>query len=208
MQQLHQWCSRQPFRLEVCCSARPSRRGNPNTSGRRWGHINRNSDTPIRRYLKGTLALKDTLLDQSLACAPDLSSVSELEVQALVDPNYELLGELEGSQFWHLITTYPTLLLQGSVFRAGKAILFLKELGWTDLEIKSLVIPYHAAILQMDDEQQLQPVLQYMTQECGMSMPAVKDFLHQHPQVLYSQHYKQQIRQLRRRQLQLALGSL
>jgi len=65
-------------------------------------------------------------------------------------------GELEGSQFWHLITTYPTLLLQGSVFRAGKAILFLKELGWTDLEIKSLVFPYHAAILQVGQQLQFE----------------------------------------------------
>jgi len=65
-------------------------------------------------------------------------------------------GELEGSQFWHLITTYPTLLLQGSVFRAGKAILFLKELGWTDLEIKSLVFPYHAAILQVGQQLQVE----------------------------------------------------
>jgi len=94
MQQLHHRCSRQPFRLEVYCSSRHSRRSIPNNSSRRWGHINRSRDTPIRRYLRSTLALKDTLLDQSLACAPDLSSVSELEVQALVDPNYELLGKL------------------------------------------------------------------------------------------------------------------
>jgi len=60
----------------------------------------------------------------------------------------------------------------------------------------------------MDDEQQLQPVLDYMTGECGMSMPAVRDFLHAHPQILYSPHYKQQVRQLRRRQMQLALATL
>lgn len=32
---------------------------------------------------------------------------------------------------------------------AGSAILFLKAMGWSDLEVTTIIIPFHAAVLQV-----------------------------------------------------------
>ena len=56
---------------------------------------------------------------------------------------------LESWQIRRLLVNQPGLLLSGSIFGAGRAIIFLKQLGWSDLEVSTLVIqhPQHAAIL-------------------------------------------------------------
>lgn len=56
---------------------------------------------------------------------------------------------LESTQIWRLLVNQPRLLLQGSIVGAGRAIMFLKQLGWSDLEISTLVIqhPQHSTIL-------------------------------------------------------------
>jgi hypothetical protein len=56
---------------------------------------------------------------------------------------------LESSQIWRLLANQPQLLLQGSIFGAGRAIMFLRQLGWSDVEILALVVqhPLHSTVL-------------------------------------------------------------
>jgi hypothetical protein len=56
---------------------------------------------------------------------------------------------LESSQIWRLLANQPQLLLQGSICGAGRAIMFLRQLGWSDVEISALVIthPRHCSVL-------------------------------------------------------------
>lgn len=61
---------------------------------------------------------------------------------------------LQDSQIWQVLVSQPQLLLHGNIFGAGRASMFLKRLGWSDLEVSTLVIqhPQHAAILQVSIE--------------------------------------------------------
>eukprot|EP00878_Enallax_costatus_P009042 GHUV01009454.1.p1 GENE.GHUV01009454.1~~GHUV01009454.1.p1 ORF type:complete len:239 (+),score=63.69 GHUV01009454.1:162-878(+) len=115
---------------------------------------------------------------------------------------------LEARQFWQLLCSHPNLMQQGSVFAAGSAILFLKAVGWSDLEITTIIIPFHAAVLQMDVHVQLQPVLEYLVNAKGLSDKAAQQFLHQHPGVLYDSDYQAEIQQLLRRERRMQLQSL
>lgn len=56
---------------------------------------------------------------------------------------------LHSAQIWRLLVNQPALLLHGSIFGAGRAIMFLQQLGWSDVEVSTLVIQHtqHAAIL-------------------------------------------------------------
>jgi hypothetical protein len=56
---------------------------------------------------------------------------------------------LESSQIWRLLVNQPKLLVHGSIFSAGRAIMFLQQLGWSEVEASTLVIqhPQHSAIL-------------------------------------------------------------
>jgi hypothetical protein len=56
---------------------------------------------------------------------------------------------LQSSQIWRLLVNQPKLLVHGSIFAAGRAIMFLQQLGWSEVEVSTLVIqhPQHSAIL-------------------------------------------------------------
>lgn len=201
-------------------------------------HKLRAADTALRHRLQQALAVKEQVVDSVLAVCPTLASEQQLvtenlallhslaataqQVRRLVLATPQLLATplqswqqflsaygLEDAQIWRLLVSQPQLLLQGSIFGAGRAILFLKQLGWSDLEVSRLVIqhPQHASILLMNVEHQLQPVYQYLTQQQGMSAPAAAAFLRSAPAVLYSRDYETQVQQLllQQRMQQLAL---
>lgn len=181
---------------------------------------------------------------------------------------------LQERQIWRMLASQPRLLLQGSIYGAGRAIMFLRQLGWSDVEVSTLVIqhPEHCRILlvsssrrggccswvwgegshregshawnglqlapcqhmegsavskepttlgvrmcvqhrprcccrphvQLDVDSQLQPVLQHLMQEQGMSQHEAAAFLRSNPAVLHSADFQQQVQQrLRRQQMQL-----
>jgi hypothetical protein len=87
MQQLVSSCRQQP----VVCSSTPSRPHNHARPQRHivkhWGRLT-NKDTPLRRYLRSTLALRDhTVNGGMLALCPSLSNCGQEEVE----PNISLL---------------------------------------------------------------------------------------------------------------------
>ena len=61
-----------------------------------------------------------------------------------------------------------------------------------------------AGCVQMDVDSQLQPVLQHLMQDQGMSQHEAAAFLRSYPAVLHSSDIRQQVQQqLRRQQIQL-----
>eukprot|EP00879_Flechtneria_rotunda_P004528 GHRR01004783.1.p1 GENE.GHRR01004783.1~~GHRR01004783.1.p1 ORF type:complete len:226 (+),score=48.88 GHRR01004783.1:297-974(+) len=194
--------------------------------------------TPLTRLLSSQLAVKDHLITGALALYPGLSATTPSEVasnlsvlgslapakqvRSLVLSNPQLLTlpleswvdffshyGLSTSEFWRLLCSNPSVLLHGSVFSAGRAIMFLKTLGWTELEISTIMIPFHAVILQMDVEKQLLPVFNHLVQDKGLLPEAAQAYLHQHPQLLYTKNFKaviqQQLRRERMKHLQHSL---
>lgn len=61
---------------------------------------------------------------------------------------------LEDSQFWQLCCNSPGLLLRGSVWQTGNVLMFLQALGWSELELSTIIIPHHAEILQVGRRRQ------------------------------------------------------
>lgn len=112
-----------------------------------------------------TLASEQQLVTENLALLHSLAATAQ-EVRRLVLATPQLLATplqawqqflsaygFEDAQIWRLLVSQPKLLLQGSIFGAGRAILFLRQLGWSDLEVSRLVIqhPQHASILLVSD---------------------------------------------------------
>jgi hypothetical protein len=56
---------------------------------------------------------------------------------------------LEDAQFWQLCCSNPGLLLHGSVWQTGNVLMFLQAMGWSELELTTIIIPHHAEILQV-----------------------------------------------------------
>jgi hypothetical protein len=56
---------------------------------------------------------------------------------------------LEDAQFWQLCCCNPGLLLHGSVWQTGNVLMFLQAMGWSELEITTIIIPHHAEVLQV-----------------------------------------------------------
>lgn len=234
---MQQLCSAYRQQPVVCSSSSPSR---PHNHARPQRHIVKHwgrpasKDTPLRSYLRSTLALRDhTVNGGMLALCPALSSCGQEEVapnisllnaiappdqvRATVLRNPALLAVplqawhdffaaigLEDSQFWQLCCNSPGLLLHGSVWQTGNVLMFLQALGWSELELSTIIIPHHAEILQMDVQGQLQPVVAHL-QDRGLSAAEARAFLHQHPQVLYAPDYQAAIMQLLRKQRLLQL---
>jgi hypothetical protein len=74
---------------------------------------------------------------------------------APVQPWQEFLSAygLQDSQIWRVLVNQPRLLLHGSIFCAGRAMMFLRQLGWSELEVLTMVIqhPEHSNILLVSD---------------------------------------------------------
>jgi len=108
-----------------------------------------------------SLACDQELLAENLNLLYSLPATSQ-QVRRLVLSTPQLLAAplqawseflaaygLHNTQIWRLLVNQPKLLLHGSIFGAGRAIVFLTQLGWTELEVSTLVIqhPQHSAIL-------------------------------------------------------------
>lgn len=195
------------------------------------------ADAVVRQRLGQALAVKEQVVDGVLAVCPSLACDQELlaenlnllyslpatsqQVRRLVLSTPQLLAAplqawseflaaygLHNTQIWRLLVNQPKLLLHGSIFGAGRAIVFLTQLGWTELEVSTLVIqhPQHSAILLMDYDLQLQPVLRFLAEEQGMTKQQAAAFLHNNPGVLYNPGFKAQVPQLLRQQLLLQMA--
>eukprot|EP00877_Chromochloris_zofingiensis_P003916 jgi/Chrzof1/13525/Cz08g00300.t1 len=169
-------------------------------------------DSPIKRFLRDSLAIKEPVVESLVSLYPALSQFDTGDVQQVVDPNLALLRQLGTSdqvkhlvcsqprllglplrswfefftqyglnkrQIWKLMQGSPCLMLQGSVYQTGQAIAFLKSVGYSDLEINTIIIPSHPHILHMDVETQLQPVLQYLLQQ-GITIKCAQVLIRQH----------------------------
>lgn len=108
-----------------------------------------------------SLACEQELLTENLQLLHSLPATSQ-QVRRLVLSTPQLLVAplqawseflaaygLHSTQIWRLPVNQTKLLLHGSIFGAGRAIMFLTQLGWTDLEVSTLVMqhPQHSAIL-------------------------------------------------------------
>lgn len=137
---------------QISCSTAVSRtRQLIRSTERHWGYTNATKrDTPIKCYLRNALALRDHVVDTTLALAPTLSDMGPSDVHQVVEQNVHLLASvaptqdavrrivisnpgllaaplrawfdffveygLEAKQLWRLLSSYPSLVLQGSVF--------------------------------------------------------------------------------------------
>jgi hypothetical protein len=63
---------------------------------------------------------------------------------------------LDDAQFWQLCCNSPGLLLHGSVWQTGNVLMFLQAMGWSELELTTIIIPHHAEILQVRKCRQMQ----------------------------------------------------
>jgi hypothetical protein len=89
---------------------------------------------------------------------------------------------LSDNQVWDLLDNQPGVMLQGSIYAAGKAIMFLKSLGWSDLEINLVIVPSYPHILRMDVDTDLQPILDYVLQ-LGLTNEVAQELLQQYPSI-------------------------
>lgn len=201
-------CSGRPHAHQFACSGsnRPHAHGSRHVKKHWGGPVNK--ETAVGTLLRSTLAVREQMMHSTLALCPSLvefgreevepnlslmaSLAAPEEVRSLVVRSPGLLAVplgawydfftalgLHSKQFWRLLRTSPSLLLHGSVYQAGRTILFLRDMGWSDLEINTIVIPHHTAILQVRaacGQQQKGRKLWHTHMHvsvCGVLLPAV-----------------------------------
>ncbi|GBF88961.1 hypothetical protein Rsub_01460 [Raphidocelis subcapitata] len=89
----------------------------------------------------------------------------------------------DGGELWKLLRYHHEALAATSVFTAGRAILFLKSLGWTDADVARRLLPCHCALLAREEAELAAVVARLRALEIDEAR--VRDLLFQCPGLLY-----------------------
>jgi hypothetical protein len=162
-------------------------------------------DTLLSMYpslAKLSLTEVKSIVDPNMALLRDLAPSEQITKLVCTKPKllamplsswYQFLSTygLSDNQVWDVLSNSTSVMLQGSIYQAGKAIMFLKSLGWSDLEINVVIIPGHAHILKMDVESELKPIMQYVNR-LNLTEEVKQDLLQRYP-CIFRPSYKEVI---------------